>query len=102
MHESYGKSSRPLRSSDLEDSRGRRKYKPTSPHDDYYVSHIKGRHGKKYSAIIRPVTLFRCGRKGSIGKNPFNKAGTIKSNPHSRLLSEVGFELGSTEVKGMG
>ncbi|XP_033628047.1 centrosomal protein of 128 kDa-like isoform X1 [Asterias rubens] len=48
LHGSYGKSSRPLRSSDLEDSRGRRKYKPTSPHDDYYgVNESRRRKGRR-------------------------------------------------------
>ncbi|XP_071788016.1 centrosomal protein of 128 kDa-like isoform X2 [Asterias amurensis] len=48
LHGSYGKSSRPLRSSDLEDSRSRRKYKPTSPHDDYYgINESRRRKGRR-------------------------------------------------------
>ena len=33
--------------------------------------------------------------------NPLNQIVTEKTNPHTGLWSEVGFELGSTEVKGM-
>ncbi len=35
------------------------------------------------------------------GENPCNQVGTGNPNPHARLWSEVGFELGSTDwVKG--
>ncbi|XP_022095648.1 centrosomal protein of 128 kDa-like isoform X2 [Acanthaster planci] len=50
---SPGSGSRPLRASDLRETSGRRKYQPTSPHDDYTITRgskrLKGRHMRRPS-----------------------------------------------------